>query len=83
MMPSGLDPKEIIAGLPTPFLDLVRASSGPRSSLSECCPFPVVVDSRVPDPEMIYVSRGFEVEVTLRRITVTHHLEPVIKLEVV
>lgn len=73
--------REVVAGMATPVLDLIRASSGPRSSLSDSCPFPVIVDANVPDPDTIYESQGWEFRLVERRVVLTHHLKPVLKLE--
>ncbi len=74
---------EIVASMATPVLDTIRRAPLGSHLDSKWCtfPFPIVVDANVPDPDVIYQHMGYELTFVERRIVVTHHLKPVLKLE--
>lgn len=76
LLPSELA-REIVEGMATPVADFMGVRRRPHLE-RDSCPFPVIVDRNVPEPEFVYVSLGYEVY----RHYVLHYLEPLVRLEV-
>ena len=69
---------EIVASMATPVADMMRRR---RVPVSDSCPFPVIVDANVPDPEMVYELVSQEIRVEVDRVVLMRTVRPVMKLE--